>query len=129
MRTCVLLCAAAACGLAQGPGKPEFVVLRDEKAGIEAAVAPSEGGELSGLKVRFQGRWIELLYRARDYSPTAGWRGKAPLLWPATGRNFAPGTPPDGGDEVVGSYDLDGQRLRMPIHGFAARPGLAGRAA
>lgn len=100
----------------------ELIVLRDEAGGIEAAVAPARGGELSGLRVRHDGQWIETLQFARDYSPREGFAGKGPFLWPATGRNF----PPDleerrRGGEVfnAGAYEHGGVRREMPIHGFA----------
>src|ERR1700739_2680824 len=70
---------------ASTPGSPRVIVLRDNTAGVEAAVAPSEGGELTSYRVKFKGQWVELLYRARDYAPGPGFRGKAPLLWPAVG--------------------------------------------
>lgn len=89
---------------------------------MRAAVAPEKGGELTSLAVEFDGEWRELLYMARDYSDREGWTGKAPLLWPATGRNF----PPDliarrekGETFHNGAYELGGKRYEMPIHGFA----------
>ncbi|MXY71139.1 MAG: hypothetical protein F4Y47_21625 [Acidobacteriia bacterium] len=100
----------------------ELIVLRDEAGGIEAAIAPAKGGELSGLRVRHDGQWIETLQFARDYAPREGFAGKGPFLWPATGRNF----PPDleerrRGGEVfdAGAYEHGGVRREMPIHGFA----------
>lgn len=95
-----------------------LVVLRDDAAGVEAAIAPGEGGELSGLRVRYRGEWLELLHRARDYRAAPGWRGKAPLLWPAVGRNFSRTQPPDPNAEMC-SYDFAGRRYDLPIHGFA----------
>lgn len=99
-----------------------LLVLRDESGGIEAAVAPSKGGELSGLRVRHGGDWIETLQLARDYAPRDGFMGKGPILWPATGRSF----PPDLAErrqagEVfnAGAYEHRGERRPMPIHGFA----------
>lgn len=104
------------------PSKTPLILLKDTEAQVEAAIAPSKGGELSGLKVHYQGRWIETLYLARDYSRRESWKGKAPLLWPATGRNF----PPDlearrkaGEDFSDGAYLVEGKRYEMPIHGFA----------
>lgn len=64
-----------------------MVLVKDPGGAFEAAVSPEHGGELASLKVRFGGSWIETLYRASDYSPTDGWTGRAPWLWPATGRN------------------------------------------
>ncbi len=99
-----------------------LLVLRDERAGVEAAIAPSKGGELSGLAVRRNGEWNETLYRGRDYSPVEGFKGKGPFLWPATGRNF----PPDlearrraGETFNDGAWEYQGVRRPMPIHGFA----------
>src|ERR1700677_5154061 len=92
---------------ASGAGTPRVVVLRDNVAGVEAAVAPSEGGELSSYKVKLNGQWIELLYRARDYSTRPGFRGKAMQLWPAVGPQYPVGTIPKAscGD---GTYPVDG---------------------
>lgn len=100
------------------PGSPRVVVLRDNTAGVEAAVAPSEGGELTSYRVKFKGQWIELLYRARDYAPGPGFRGKAPLLWPAVGPQYPVGTIPKAscGD---GTYQVAGKTYPMPCHGFA----------
>ena len=101
-------------------GRPvDLIVLRDNSGGLEAAIAPAEGGELSGFRVKHQNRWNELIFHARDYVETQGWRGKAPFLWPATGRNFAPGVQPDFALNAVGAYDIRGQRYPMPLHGFA----------
>lgn len=89
----------------------ELVVLRDGQF-MDVAVAPARGGELSGLKVRVNGQWHELLYRGRDYSKQPGWRGKAPLLWPATGASVTP-------DGVKNQYQLRDKVYPMPFHGFA----------
>ena len=62
----VLLCLAVSMGFGQarytvsdedaaGPGTPRVVVLRDTVGGLEAAVAPSQGGELSSFRVKFKG--------------------------------------------------------------------------
>ena len=76
---------------------------------------------MSSLRVRIGDEWIETLYLANDYAPREGWTGKAPLLWPATGRNFPrgfkPQTKPDGTIER-GRYTLDGKTYEMPGHGF-----------
>jgi gluconolactonase len=103
---------------ASGPGSPRVVVLRDNVAGVEAAVAPSEGGELSSYRVKFNGEWVELIYRARDYAPHPGFRGKAMQLWPAVGPQYPVGTIPKTscGD---GTYSVAGKTYPMPCHGFA----------
>lgn len=93
-----------------------IIMLSDEKDGIEACVVPSKGGELSSLRIFFHNQWHELLYRALDYGNIKGWRGKAPLLWPAVGRNYASNT-----DEKNNklSYLYHNQYYEIPIHGFA----------
>lgn len=97
---------------AAGPGSPTVWVLRDEAAGVEAAVAESQGGELSSLRLRIGSRWVETLYKGRNYTSDEGWRGKAPWLWPATGRNLDPESPGELG------YRWRGRRYPMPLHGF-----------
>ncbi len=99
-------------------GSPQVVVLRDNVAGAEAAVAPSQGGELSSYRVRLLGKTIELLYRARDYGSESGFSGKAPLLWPGVGPQFALDNIPKAacGDGV---FVVAGKSYPMPCHGFA----------
>lgn len=91
--------------------KADLVVL-DNGTGMKAVVAPEQGGELSGFSVLFNGNWYELLYRALDYSDKPGWRGKAPLLWPATGISIIEHNQEPG-------YELNGVHYTMPFHGFA----------
>lgn len=81
-----------------------LTVLKDDAAGIEATIAPREGGELCGLRYRHKGQWVQLIYRACDYAPATGWRGKAPVLWPAVG--------------ATGKYNVQGREFEMPMHGF-----------
>jgi len=107
---------------ATGDEPVELIILRDTDAGVEAGIAPSQGGELSSLRFRRGAHWLETLYLGRDYTPRDDWTGKAPLLWPATGRSF----PPDleerrkAGEEFNdGAWEWKGQRYPMPIHGFA----------
>lgn len=103
---------------AAGPGTPAVVVLRDRIAGVEAAVAPSEGGELSSFRVKRRGEWIEFLYHARDYSPGPGFKGKGPVLWPAVGAQYPVGTVP-AASCGPGTYQVAGKTYPMPCHGFA----------
>jgi galactose mutarotase-like enzyme len=79
---------------------------------VSAVVAPEDGGGLASLALAGHG---ELLYRACEFAaPPAGeWMGRAPLLWPAVGRNYA------GPEATDFSYVCDGQVCPMPIHGFA----------
>jgi galactose mutarotase-like enzyme len=92
--------------------KLEGLCLVSPSGRIRASVAPRDGGALSSLCVRGCG---ELLYRAEEFAapPEGAWSGRAPLLWPAVGRNY-----PEPGSEQLG-YSLDGRRYPMPIHGFA----------
>lgn len=86
--------------------------LRLENGGsIRAVISPEHGGELTGFAVNFNGEWRELLYRAQDYGERPGWRGKAPLLWPAVGVSMLP-------DEGKHHWELNGKVLSMPFHGF-----------
>ena len=103
---------------AAGPGSPRLVVLKDSVAGVEAAVAPTEGGELSSFKVRFKGQTVELLYHARDYGSNAGFKGKGPLLWPAVGAQYPVDTVPKESCGT-GTYTVTGKSYPMPCHGFA----------
>jgi galactose mutarotase-like enzyme len=102
------LLALAAAALAPG----DLIVLRDPASGLEAAVSPTQGGELSSLVVRFRGAPVELLYT----SPT--FRGKAPLLWPAVGGQFPLDTIPSSAC-ADGSFTVAGRGYPMPCHGFA----------
>lgn len=103
---------------ASGPGSPRVVVLHDGVTGAEAAVAPSEGGELSSYKVRYKGQLIEMLYHARDYDHRSGFQGKGPLLWPAVGAQYPTGTVPKESCGM-GTYTAAGKIYPMPCHGFA----------
>jgi gluconolactonase len=126
----VLIIAAAPLALAQarysitdddsmGPGSPRIVILHDNTAGAEAAVAPSQGGELASFRVTRNGQMIELLYNARNYNPPqATFHGRAPLLWPAVGMQYPVDTVPKESCGM-GSYKIDGKSYPMPCHGFA----------
>jgi gluconolactonase len=104
---------------AKGPGSPHVVVLHDYVAGAEAAVAPSEGGELASFKATRDGQSIELLYNARNYaSPPGTFHGRGPLLWPAVGAQYPVGTIPKESCGM-GSYMVAGKSYPMPCHGFA----------
>lgn len=85
---------------------------------LQAYIAPAHGADLAGLEVRHGGGWTELLYRGRDYRPGGGWTGKAPILWPAVGRNFPyPAGGGRDGDKL--GWVLHGRVYPIPIHGFA----------
>ena len=96
---------------------PELTRLTSPDGRVEAFVAPGQGAELCGLAWDGQ----ELLYRGRDFTPTSGWSGRAPVLWPAIGRTFAPGPEPTAEnfkDARLG-WTHDGRDYAMPMHGFA----------
>jgi len=103
----------------------ELIPFCDEAGGIAGLVAPRYGGELASLRIRWQGRWVETLYRAGlcDCNPPPpAWRGRAPLLWPAVGRSFTDEhvkrLQASGEDPRTGSYRLGDRELEMPTHGF-----------
>jgi len=81
---------------------------------VEAFVNPTDGAELVGLRFRRGNQWIELLYRGMDFRPTEGWAGRAPILWPAVGRNY-----PQRADTGALGWTVHGKTHPMPIHGFA----------
>jgi galactose mutarotase-like enzyme len=96
----------------------ELIRLAIPGAELQAYIAPAHGADVAGLEVRHGGRWSELLYRGMDYRPTDGWTGKAPILWPAVGRNFPHSSGSGPPDDSLG-WVLHGMVYAMPIHGFA----------
>ncbi|MBL8174115.1 MAG: hypothetical protein JNK48_05560 [Bryobacterales bacterium] len=119
LRIALLLLAASASAQQRytAERRDSLIVLTDHEDGVQATLAPSQGGELCGLRFRHNGQWIELLYKACDYTASEGWRGKAPLLWPATGATLAPGERAAG--QRAGRYQVRGTDYSMPFHGFA----------
>ena len=91
----------------------DLIALKTAKGRLAAMIAPRRGGEMVGLSYVHDGQPVELLYRGMDFCTQAGWGGKAPILWPATGRNFNKSAPTGQG------WTWQGQNLPMPIHGFA----------
>jgi len=71
--------------LAEGAGCPTVVVLRDYQSGTSAAIAPSEGGQLTSFHVRFRRFPVELIYQHKESNSESGFRGRAGFLWPAIG--------------------------------------------
>lgn len=113
---------------------PALVRLSVPQGRLQAFVAPDRGGELAGLQVRIHGDWQELLYRGMDYSSAPGWPGKAPVLWPATGRNFL--NPAGSAAQDTLGWVFQGKSYPLLIHGFArdqawqvAGQGVCGKAA
>lgn len=108
---------------ARGPA--EAVELNDESHGLRATVVPRASGEIGSVQILWRGQWIELLYRAMQFEPPEenAWRGRAPLLWPAVGRNYVPADIKEvqrlGRDLPSCSYALRDRIFRLPIHGFA----------
>lgn len=123
MQTILILLAAASAFAQEATPRyqvtrnAEIIILRDNETGVEASVNPKQGGELCSLRFKFEEKWVELIYRACDYSQHSGWRGKAPLLWPATGATLADGETVDA--SRTGSYKIGEKQYRMPFHGFA----------
>ncbi len=101
-----------------GGNSTHFVVLHDAVSGVEAVIAPDEGGELSSFRIRFNDDRTELLYMAKDYSEHTGTRGKAPLLWPALGTQYPVATAPTA-NCADGTYEVQGKAYPMPCRGFA----------
>lgn len=101
----------------------ELIVMRHDGGPLQATVAPTSGGEVSSLKWNGQ----ELLYRADQFEapPPGAWRGRAPLLWPAVGRNFGPRRYQEvvagGADPSEGSFLYKGKEWPIRIHGFASQ--------
>jgi galactose mutarotase-like enzyme len=113
---CVPMLAAAGDCAAKTPG--QLIRLSVPGGELRAYIAPEHGADLAGLEVRHAGGWSELLYRGMDYRPANGWTGKAPILWPAVGRNFPGPAAAARGDGRFG-WTLHGRVYPIPIHGFA----------
>jgi galactose mutarotase-like enzyme len=104
---------------ASAPGvAPAMIPLTPATGILRAQIAPDNGGELSGLQCKVGGEFRELLYRGRNYQPAKGWTGKAPILWPAVGRNAIPPTGGKPGDGPPG-WIWKGRHYPMTAHGFA----------
>jgi len=105
---------------AAGVAGPRRVQLDVPGGKLRAFVDPVRGAELAGLEVLGEGHWSELLYRGLDDRPTDDWTGRAPLLWPAVGRNFVgPPAASDRGNPEPLAWSLHGRVYPMPLHGFA----------
>lgn len=111
-----LLACLAACG-AEANGT-QLVRLSVPDGRLRAYIAPAHGADLAGLEVRHGSGWSELLYRGMNYRPTDGWTGKAPILWPAVGRNFPTALNVGAHGSGLG-WVLHGRVYPLPIHGFA----------
>ena len=65
---------------------------------------------------------MELLHRGNDFTeiPKGSWEGRAPLLFPAVGRNYTDAQIKEGGGGDDTRYvAVDGVARHMPCHGFA----------
>lgn len=114
---------AALCGVglllsspAVGAPPAQIIELQPPGGSLRAQIAPERGGGLVGLEYRHKGNWLELLYRGMDFAPGGDWDGKAPILWPAVGRNFVASA--EGGDLKAG-WTVGGVFYPITIHGFA----------
>lgn len=107
------LATAALCfpaNAANGPA-PRLIELQPHNGLLRAAIAPGKGAEMSSLELRWKGQWVELLYRGRDFAPTDDFEGRAPILWPATGRNQT--------KAGQSGWTWQGTDYPLRIHGFA----------
>lgn len=93
-----------------------FIILSNGN-NIELAISPKHGGELTSYKIKHKKEWHELIYRAKDYTKQKGWRGKAWLLWPATGPSKLDNIPLNA--NKIGHYQVNNTITPMPMHGFA----------
>lgn len=100
------------------PQGTQLVRLRAPGSQLQAYVFPAHGADLAGLEVHRAAGWTELLYRGMDYRPVNGWTGKAPILWPAVGRNF-PHAGRNGRHADSLGWDFHDRVYPIPIHGFA----------
>lgn len=86
-----------------------IITLFDSAAEVEASFYPRLGGQLIGFRQRGQ----EILYRGQQVAdaPEGEWSGRAPVLFPAVGR------------QADGKYCFPAgvPARQMPLHGFAAR--------
>lgn len=99
------------------PAGRELVML--ESASLRATFAAGQGASLCSLQWRFQEEWQELLYRANRFEPVSGWRGQAPWLWPAVGRNYTARQLMETTERPAECRWMDGETERnIPIHGF-----------
>jgi galactose mutarotase-like enzyme len=88
---------------------------------LTAAFFPAMGGEMTSLTVLHGGRRREVLHRGGDLSPTEGWSGRAPHLWPVIGRTYPAGREPAPGAHKTAplGWFVDDVLHPMPQHGFA----------
>ncbi|KTE39787.1 MULTISPECIES: aldose 1-epimerase [unclassified Sphingopyxis] len=100
------------------PEKAPADLLTLESAGspLAATIAPGAGGEMVSLRLREAAPSRELLYRGANFCAADGFEGKAPILWPATGRTYLPDTP---GQKPRRGWLWQGKTYDMPVHGFA----------
>ena len=75
---------------------------------LTAIVSRTRGGELQSL----ESNGVELLHRATDLGPPTeidgGWQGRAPVLFPAVGRNYT--------DEQLASAEKPRECRYVPHH-------------
>src|ERR1043166_263061 len=97
--------------------------LTDEEAGLRVTLAPLAGAEITSFQLRQDNQWLELIDRAEDFRPCDRWRGRAPWLWPAVGRSYAPAKLARAlqNGEPLSEFEWahEGRLYPMPIHGFA----------
>jgi galactose mutarotase-like enzyme len=94
----------------------DLLTLESAHSLLSATIAPGAGGEMVSLRLRDGGQDRELLYRGGSFCAADGFEGKAPILWPATGRTYLPDTK---GQKPQRGWLWQGKVYPMPLHGFA----------
>jgi galactose mutarotase-like enzyme len=108
--------AAEEAGTCPDKAPADLVALDSPDGTLTATIAPGRGGEMVSLRLLQGKERRELLYRGRNFCEAGGFDGKAPVLWPATGRTYLPDTP---GQKPQRGWLWKGKTYDMPVHGFA----------
>ena len=108
--------AAEEAGTCPDKAPADLVTLDSPDGTLTATIAPGRGGEMVSLRLHAGKDGRELLYRGGNFCEADGFDGKAPVLWPATGRTYLPDTP---GQKQQRGWLWEGKVYDMPVHGFA----------
>jgi galactose mutarotase-like enzyme len=108
--------AAEEAGTCPDRAPADLIALDSPDGALTATIAPARGGEMVSLRLLQGKERRELLYRGGNFCEADGFDGKAPVLWPATGRTYLPDTP---GQKPQRGWLWQGKAYDMPVHGFA----------